>query len=79
MMVSRLMLPAVFGTIGFLTCLLVQSMLALRNQGLDLDSFTNAVAGNSTRHDHLPGHSNSVVSQQHLCDQADTLHALLSG
>ena len=75
MMVPRLVLPAVFGTIGFLTCLLVQSILALRNQGLDLDSFTNAVAGNSTR----PGHSNSVVSQQHLCDQADTLHALLSG
>ena len=69
MMGSRLVLSAVFGTIGFLSCLLLQKLFALRHEGLE--------AENSTRPDPLPGHSSSLSQQ--LCDKADTLHALLSG
>ena len=86
MMVSKLVLCAVFGTSGFLACLLVQSLLTLRHQGLaelDMVRFTNPLAfssdaGNTPRLDQLPGHSSSP-SQQHLCDQGDRLFALLSG
>ena len=71
MMASKLVLSAVFGTIGFLSCLLVQRLLALHHhEGLE--------AGNLTRPDPLPGHSTSL-GEQHLCEKADTLHALLSG
>ena len=72
MMVSKLVLPAVFGTIGFLACLLVKRQFALRHQGLDMDSLAfSSEAGNITGLDHLPGHIPG------LCDQADRLHALL--
>ena len=82
-MSSKFLLSAVFGTLGFLTCLLVQSLLALRHQGpwqgLDLASFTNPLAfsseaGNMPRLDH-----SSSPSQHHLCDRGDRLFALLSG
>ena len=85
-MVSKLVLCAVYGTSGFLACLLVQSLLTLRQQGLaelDMVRFTNPLAfssdaGITPRLDQLPGHSSSP-SQQHLCDQGDRLFALLSG
>ena len=66
LMASRLVLLVVFGTAGFLSCLLVQRLVALPDQGVEAGP------------DPLPGHSTSL-DQQHLCDKADTLHALLSG
>ena len=82
-MVSKLLLSAVFGTLGFLTCILVQNLFALHHhgswQGLDLASFTNPLAFSSEA-GNMPrlGHSSSP-SQQHLCDHGDRLFALLSG
>ena len=74
MMVCKPVLPVVFGTIGFLACLLVKRLFALRDQGLDIDSLAFLIeAGNITGLDHLPGHKPG------LCDQADRLHTLLSG
>ena len=69
MMGSRLVYSVVFGTTGFLSCLLVQKLLALRHEGLE--------AENLARPGPLPGHSASLSQQ--LCEKADTLHALLSG
>ena len=71
MMVSRLVLSAVFVTLGFLTCLLVQSLIEIRHQGFDLGRFSIDLG-------HLSGNSGSL-GQQHPCDQADRLFALLSG
>ena len=86
LMVSKLVLCAVYGASGFLTCLLVKSLLTLRHQGLaelGMVRFTNPLAfssdaANPPRLYQLPGHSSSP-SQQHLCDQGDKLFALLSG
>ena len=50
LMVSKLVLCAVYGTSGFLACLLVQSLLTLRQQGLaelNLVRFTNPLAFSS--------------------------------
>ena len=67
-MVSRHVLSAVFGILGFLTCILV------------LVSFTNPLAFSSEMMGEmstLPGHSSSP-SEQQPCDQADRLLDLLS-
>ena len=72
MMASRVVLPALFGTTGFLTCLLLQKLLHLRHEGLE-DEEGNLI----TKPNPLPGHSSSL--QENLCDKADILHDLLSG
>ena len=66
MMVSKYVLSAVLGSLGFFTCLLV------------LVSFTNPLAFSSeVKMSTIPGHSSSP-SQQTICDQADRLLDLLS-
>ena len=74
-MASRLVLLVVFGTAGFLSCLLVQRLVALPDQGVEAGP--DPLPGHQGV-DPLPGHSTSL-DQQNLCDKADTLHALLSG
>ena len=69
-MVSRFILPALFGTTGFLACLLLQRLSDLRHEGLK-------EANSITRPGPLPGHFTSL--QESLCDKAEILHDLLSG